>query len=52
MSGEGEMMLYGALTIIAVALFAYLALLQMRQRRIQQETARLTELVKGGRKAQ
>lgn len=47
---SGELYLYGALTIIAVALFAYLALLQIRQSRLLRETARLAEMVKGGRK--
>lgn len=52
MTGEisGETLLYAALTIVAVGLFAYLAFVQLRQRRLEKETARLEELVKSGRK--
>jgi len=45
-----EEYLYAALTIVAVALFAYLAYLQWRQRQLEKETARLGEMVKSGRK--
>ena len=45
-----EIFLYAALTILAVGLFAYLAFLQWRQRKLERETVRLEEMVKGGRK--
>jgi len=50
MSGDTEIYLYAAMTIVAVGLFAYLALLQTRQRRLEKETSRLEEMVKGGRR--
>lgn len=47
---SGEALLYAALTIVAVGLFAYLAYLQYRQRRLEKEAARLEEMVRSGRK--
>ncbi len=50
MSGETEIYLFAAMTIVAVGLFAYLAFLQLRQRRLEKETERLEEMVKSGRR--
>ena len=47
---SGELFLYSALTVVVVALFAYIAMLHLRIHRLQKEAKRLAEMIEGGKK--
>ncbi len=49
---EDELLWFAALVIIAIGIFAYIALLQLRQHKLQKEAQRLLEMVESGKRSE